>query len=606
MAYLQWSEGEVRASCPLCGVEGAKGAVLATDHVLPGHPRITLLRCPACGVAFLEDLTPPGLRDLPGRACSTTTSSRAPASTCIVAPLLRLPPGSVRRCLDIGCSFGFALDFGRHAFGWEVLGVDPSPLAAAGAEALGLPIRRRYFSADLDLGPEPFDLALCSEILEHLAEPLPLLARVRERLSPEGLLVLSTPNLALVRPGDRGGGARPRPQPGVPPDALRPRRARPRARQGRLLRGPHRGVAGDAPRLRRLLAGGARPHAADESEEPAPERTLLRDYFGARAAAAPTASALACGFAWRHFKECVNAGLYEEAAASRAVLARIYQARFGLDLDRPEEVAAWLRRRPRPFNLTGALFFSGILELNGRAPLAPWLRSLQSRRGLFRGGPRGRRSPARRAAPVRPLRRRDGGVRGSEPQAPADGARRHRSRPGGARDRNARRPTPRIGLPRAARRDACAQTFVRLVNAGAYAAAERLAPQVRRQIEARDEADPEALDPLYGLAMLALQTNRPGEAADLFGRVHDRIEQIGRSGGPERADLLRSARDHQDLSLRQVGREAPARTLRAQVAAALRPLARAARALLSPLRAKKGPLRSGLRRRPPAAAAAGS
>ena len=37
-----------------------------------------------------------------------------------------------------------------------------------------------------------------------------------------------------------------------------------------------------------------------------------------------------CGLAWRHFKECVNAGLYDQAAASRAVLARIYQQRFGL------------------------------------------------------------------------------------------------------------------------------------------------------------------------------------------------------------------------------------------------------------------------------------
>ena len=117
----------------------------------------------------------------------------------MVAPLLRMPPESVPRCLEIGCGFGFALDFSRYAFGWEVLGVDPSPLAGAGGEALGLPVFRTYFNADLDLGPEPFDLVLCSEILEHVAEPHSLLAAIRDRLSPEGLLVLSTPNLAIVR-----------------------------------------------------------------------------------------------------------------------------------------------------------------------------------------------------------------------------------------------------------------------------------------------------------------------------------------------------------------------------------------------------------------------
>src|SRR5690349_1978593 len=119
MAYLEWSEGEVRARCPLCSEEGSKGAVLATDHVLPGHPRITLLRCPACGVAFLEDLTPPDYEICLAEQLDYYVEQGA-GIDCIVAPLLRLPPGSVQRCLDIGCSFGFALDFGRHAFGWEV------------------------------------------------------------------------------------------------------------------------------------------------------------------------------------------------------------------------------------------------------------------------------------------------------------------------------------------------------------------------------------------------------------------------------------------------------------------------------------------------------
>lgn len=362
MAYLQWLQKEIRSCCPLCGVEGPKSAVLSTDHVLPGHPRVTLLRCPVCSAAFLQDLTPPDYETSLAVQLDYYVEQGA-GIDCIVAPLLRLPPESVRRCLDVGCSFGFALDFSRFAFGWEVLGVDPSPLAAAGAAALDIPVRCTYFSAGLDLGREPFDLVLCSEILEHLAEPHTLLVAMRERLSPEGLLVLSTPNLAIVRRETEEG-------------AL-----------GRALSPGFHLVLYDRGALSRLLAqAGFSEVRIEESPEtlrafatcspsalermrpadPAPDRSILRDYFAARAASAPPGSALACGFAWRHFKECVNAGLHEEAAASRAVLARIYQERFGLDLERPAEIEAWLQRRaPRPFNLAGALFFSGILELNG-------------------------------------------------------------------------------------------------------------------------------------------------------------------------------------------------------------------------------------------------
>jgi hypothetical protein len=97
-----------------------------------------------------------------------------------------------------------------------------------------------------------------------------------------------------------------------------------------------------------------------------------------------------------------------------------------------------------------------------------------------------------------------------------------------------------------------AQTFVRLVNAGAYAAAERLVPRIVEQIdwralEERGEESPGALDPPFCLGMLALHQGRPAEAADLFGRVH-RL-----AGG--RADLLAAARHHQEMSLRQAGRE---------------------------------------------------
>ncbi|MFL6194924.1 MAG: class I SAM-dependent methyltransferase [Thermoanaerobaculia bacterium] len=526
---LHWLQHEILSRCPLCGLEGPKGAVLSTGHVLPGRPPVTLLRCP-CGAGFLQDLTPPDYESDMAEMLDYYVEQGA-GIDLIVAPLLRVPPGTVRRCLEVGGSFGFALDFSRYAFGWEVLGVDPSPLATAGAEALSLPVRRCYFGADLDLGPELFDLAMCSEVLEHIAEPHALLAAIRDRLSPDGLLVLSTPNLALVRPETEEGALGRALSPGLHL-VLYDRRA-----LVRILEGAGFAAVRVEETPETLRAFAARSPAALERlrpADPSAERSLLRGYFADRAASAPPASALACGFAYRHFKECVNAGLYEEAVPSRDRLARVYVERFGLDLEKPDLEAGG----NLPFNLTGALFFSGILELNGLGRpdrAADAFRAAVAAGGLLQG----RQNPF--------------GLRDGETEALVAQSRKHLPMALAATEPD--RAVAEIealekgeGLSAALLAEARAQTFIRLVNAGAYEAAERLAPAIAGQIDppARDggEVSAEALDGLYCLGMLALQRQRPEDAAEFFGRVH---ELAG-----EGWEIRESARFHEELARAQL------------------------------------------------------
>ena len=40
----------------------------------------------------------------------------------------------------------------------------------------------------------PFDLIVCSEVLEHLHEPRPLVAAITEKLAPSGLVFVTVPN----------------------------------------------------------------------------------------------------------------------------------------------------------------------------------------------------------------------------------------------------------------------------------------------------------------------------------------------------------------------------------------------------------------------------
>jgi SAM-dependent methyltransferase len=507
---------------------GEKPEVLSAEHVLPQYAPITLLRCTRCGAAFLEDQTTPdyeaGMQEM-----LDYYVEQGAGIDLIVAPLLRVPSSSVRRALEIGCSFGYALDFSRHALGWEVLGVDPSPLAVRGAAELGIRVLHTYFGPELDVGPDPYDLVLCSEILEHVARPHALLAAIRERLSPDGLLVLSTPNVEIVRKETEEGML-----------------ARALSSGLHLIlydRGSLSRVLSDAgftdvvieqsaETLRAFAALG--PAALDRLRppDPAAEHALLRRYFDTRAGDFPTSSVLASGLAYRHFKECVNAGLYDEAIASRARLARIYRDRYGLDIDDPSSIASASRR---PFNLTGALFFAGILELNrlGRP----------DRAALYFSAAAGAGTSVRHNASL--FITFDG-----ETEALFRQSLKHLPMALAATDPGrALRELERLEslepalFPARLLDDARDQTFVRLVNAGAYSAAERLAPFIAARIATGKEA---SLDPLFCLAMLALQLGRAGEAADLFRRVREAAE---RSDPGDSNGMLRLARLHEAMSL---------------------------------------------------------
>ncbi len=102
------------------------------------------------------------------------------------------------RLLEVGCAFGFFLDEARTDFDRRV-GTDYSPAA----------LERAHGRADeLVLGGPGevpagggFDCAACIHVVEHVYQPVPWLAAIRERLVPGGWLVVATPDAgAFWRP----------------------------------------------------------------------------------------------------------------------------------------------------------------------------------------------------------------------------------------------------------------------------------------------------------------------------------------------------------------------------------------------------------------------
>lgn len=223
-------------ACPLCQASESKELFVLTDrlHEVPGE--FSYRRCGACRSVFqdpqvrTEDIPKlypstyytheePSLGHLeerdgargrlrtrvvetvkgtagPGWSLGTLLAKvrglRERAFFGLPDEMLPRPPLG-ERALDVGCGAG-ALMRSLSWAGWSVEGVDLDPRAAEAArEASGGSVHVGAFD-EVDLPREAFQLIALFHSFEHFPDPLRVLARARELLSPKGRVVLVYPN----------------------------------------------------------------------------------------------------------------------------------------------------------------------------------------------------------------------------------------------------------------------------------------------------------------------------------------------------------------------------------------------------------------------------
>lgn len=110
--------------------------------------------------------------------------------------------------LDIGCGNGI-ISNSLAAAGYEVTGIDVSEKAIAKAKAsyqlpnLQFKVKN---AADLQVQKKRYDAIICSEVLEHLTNPLQLLHTINALVSDKGVIIVTVPNglgpreLLMTRP----------------------------------------------------------------------------------------------------------------------------------------------------------------------------------------------------------------------------------------------------------------------------------------------------------------------------------------------------------------------------------------------------------------------
>jgi SAM-dependent methyltransferase len=325
---VRWVTGRADVRCPVCGRANDQ-ELRAIAAVFWTSDEIKIVACADCGAIVLSAVVPPSQYD----ADDLNRYIESFASVEAIADMLAkvgAPEGA--RMLDIGCGYGFGLDVAQVLFGWSAVGADPSRAAERGRAELGLDIRSGTVD-DAFAADERFDVVFASEVLEHVPDPRAFLRTIRDRLSPHGVLALTTPDASVVREGS--------PLPTL---------------YAALSIGAHEFVI-DAQGLERLLrdAGyearvwtdGASLRALAATTAAALERSrtevavdllAVARYCDTRADSAAPGSALALGMATRFVNLSIHGGDFAQAASGVPRMREALRDRYGYDLEDTDAV----------------------------------------------------------------------------------------------------------------------------------------------------------------------------------------------------------------------------------------------------------------------------
>ncbi len=114
--------------------------------------------------------------------------------------MVQYVPEGAKRILEIGCGEGNFGVYFKEKFGAEVWGIEYD---AAHAQVARTKLDR-VFAGDVatfltELPPRYFDAIVCNDVLEHLTDPYSVLLQLKSKLTANGQLISSLPNIRFFR-----------------------------------------------------------------------------------------------------------------------------------------------------------------------------------------------------------------------------------------------------------------------------------------------------------------------------------------------------------------------------------------------------------------------
>ncbi|NRA98177.1 MAG: class I SAM-dependent methyltransferase, partial [Planctomycetes bacterium] len=193
-------------ACPICGGRESEFFAEARDEeFFTSNELFRYRRCPTCGSVYidpppvnqLEKIYPANYYSFDGWNEDGGGRIQAIKESLDVRNFRRLLdtiPGDALSALDVGGGSGWLLTLVRRASPRvkETHAIDLREAARAGAEAAGHVFhcsRIEDFQTD-----ERFDLILLLNLIEHVEDPGAVLDSICEMLTPEGCVLVKTPN----------------------------------------------------------------------------------------------------------------------------------------------------------------------------------------------------------------------------------------------------------------------------------------------------------------------------------------------------------------------------------------------------------------------------
>lgn len=222
-------------SCLLCGSEGILLYQDLRDRLFGAIGTWTLLRCPKCGLVWLnprpilndigklyskyhthdigDEISKKRLKSLrkavkfsilnsafgywndgANRTLGWLTSRLGPLRDIVGGSVMWLNGERPGRLLDVGCGNGRFLDT-MHELGWEVVGVEPDAQAVKIAQdQFGLNVYEGLLE-EVGFPDDTFDAVTMNHVVEHLHDPISTLRECQRVLKKSGQLVMVTPNI---------------------------------------------------------------------------------------------------------------------------------------------------------------------------------------------------------------------------------------------------------------------------------------------------------------------------------------------------------------------------------------------------------------------------
>ena len=111
--------------------------------------------------------------------------------------IARLVVGQPKTILDVGCASGF---FKRNiSWDCDYHGVEPVHEAASDARGNGITVYEGlYQDVERQIPDARFDLVVCNDVIEHMADPWAFLEGLKKKLAPGGYVIGSLPNVRYL------------------------------------------------------------------------------------------------------------------------------------------------------------------------------------------------------------------------------------------------------------------------------------------------------------------------------------------------------------------------------------------------------------------------